>query len=770
MWPVLCGFLTDQFQSSDQFTTAQKAHIVSSCALAVSTMLDESSYPVLLLAVKNSGFIVAPFQASSASEDYDTAHALALLTLKIAGFDLDRIAAGVVEGGMELIEILLMMQQHPHQPIAILALDFWLDLQDIPTAKRDPTLNRPLYSRLLNIFVKRAAYSNTFTNWENEYELDIQEFDEYRRQINDVIVTSYYLLRVDFLNLLLEILSNNPPNNWTVTESILFVINSASREVCQRIKARGSGMIATDREATGNKILQLTQQLCSGGAESALNQHPLVLSSASKFLGAFASVLNDCCSNEDILGVLSYLHDAMNCEAAAEAAATSIRAVFLNCSSKLNGNNAATTMQIFAQLIETGLKTKNAKVVMAITEGCTRLSLLFVGESSMRGLGLLCTPVLKQITDSLVFIKESEASNRQDGQVEVVMQCLSLALKTLATVVNFLDGNAQVQTGQHPMAELLNVMWPLLQDIASRNYCRRHPDVLRELLGVHGRCVGSFGEIIEPKISELINVVVQAYEESHASCCCEFVGIAVEKFSAREGGVEDSFCKLLGHLCINTVSFLQTTPGGIVENTELVRSFFDMCQRFLLFCPRGLLKCTEFNNLFSFAVACIRECKGEKNSTRSSLIFLSQIIGRKGTELSRMILEQARGAIDGCVGLHGEGIVACCLTQLAGGNSALQQPFIDLLYATIFEVVSQSEPGNNNTVAHQWVFTALNDESVVRSRDMDNDVKGKLMNLMFVVVGREGGIMERKKFSNLMADFVDLIKKEVGADALLVYE
>jgi len=135
-----------------------------------------------------------------------------------------------------------------------------------------------------------------------------------------------------------------------------------------------------------------------------------------------------------------------------------------------------------------------------------------------------------------------------------------------------------------------------------------------------------------------------------------------------------------------------------------------------------------------------------------------------------MILEQARGAIDGCVGLHGEGIVACCLTQLAGGNSALQQPFIDLLYATIFEVVSQSEPGNNNTVAHQWVFTALNDESVVRSRDMDNDVKGKLMNLMFVVVGREGGIMERKKFSNLMADFVDLIKKEVGADALLVYE
>ena len=155
------------------------------------------------------------------------------------------------------------------------------------------------------------------------------------------------------------------------------------------------------------------------------------------------------------------------------------------------------------------------------------------------------------------------------------------------------------------------------------------------LLGLFGRCVGSFGEIIEPKINELINVVVMAYEETHASCCCEFVGIAVEKFSSRSGGIEDNFCNLLGHLCSNTVVYLQKAVGGIVENTDLVRSFFDMAQRFLLFCPAGLMKCVEFTQLFSFAVACLRECKGEKNSTRASLIFLSQIIGRKGTKVER---------------------------------------------------------------------------------------------------------------------------------------
>ena len=38
------------------------------------------------------------------------------------------------------------------------------------------------------------------------------------------------------------------------------------------------------------------------------------------------------------------------------------------------------------------------------------------------------------------------------------------------------------------------------------------------------------------------------------------------------------------------------------------------------------------------------ECNGEKNSTRAALIFLSQIIGRKGTEVS----ERSERASESC--------------------------------------------------------------------------------------------------------------------------
>jgi len=48
----------------------------------------------------------------------------------------------------------------------------------------------------------------------------------------------------------------------------------------------------------------------------------------------------------------------------------------------------------------------------------------------------------------------------------------------------------------------------------------------------------------------------------------------------------------------------------------------------------------------------------------------------------------------------------------------------------------------------------------------------QVMNLIFVLVarGRTGGIAEKKKFNDLIKDFVFLIKKEVGVECLLRYE
>ena len=83
MLNVLLGFLTsdNNFNNNGGFTNKHRSMVASKSALAVSSMLDDSTYGVLVAAVKNNGFIKIPFEKSTRDEDHDTSHALALLTV-----------------------------------------------------------------------------------------------------------------------------------------------------------------------------------------------------------------------------------------------------------------------------------------------------------------------------------------------------------------------------------------------------------------------------------------------------------------------------------------------------------------------------------------------------------------------------------------------------------------------------------------------------------------------------------------------------------------
>ncbi len=319
-------------------------------------------------------------------------------------------------------------------------------------------------------------------------------------------------------------------------------------------------------------------------------------------------------------------------------------------------------------------------------------------------------------------------------------------------------------------------MWPLLQNVTNYSPCRQHEDVLKELLGVHARIVGSFGEMMEVKLGELINVVVQAYEESYASCALSFVGVAVEKFGARGGGVEDSFCGLLTHLIQLTCTHVQ--KRGISEVPHLIFSFFEMAQKFLLFCPGALVKSSEFSLLYSFAVACLTQCKGERDSTRQALIFLTQIIGRKGIRLSDITvqaLESSRSVIDVQTAQHGSEIVKSCFVSLAGGApQMLQSNFSDCLYAIVTHVIGAdsdngvvSLQGEGSVLVQSWVVAALQNEGIPEI--LGNEDKEIVMRTMFKLA--TGGVKLKGKFKSLLQDFSKICLGEMSSDGVLtVYD
>jgi hypothetical protein len=432
---------------------------------------------------------------------------------------------------------------------------------------------------------------------------------------------------------------------------------------------------------------------------------------------------------------------------------------------------------------------------MNIAEGCTRLCIKMNAEGILRGLGMLCGPVLTKLQSAIDSIQQSSSSSTTSGggsgsgsgALEVQMQRLARGLIVLAEIVKYLDGFIVPPGGVHPLSDLLNAMWPLLQAVAQMQVCRMHPDTLKALLLVHERIVGSFGDLIEPELSSLINVVVQAYCETFSPFPLQFVAVVVEKFGAKHvPALEMSFCALLTHLTNSTCG--QLTKIGIESSPSLVSAFFEMVQRYLLFCPAALVNCPQFELIFEFAVACLTQCKGERDSTRSATTFLSQLIGRKGMRFNDQraveVLLQNRHIIDSGTAKRGKVIVGVCLQSLGGGGtSSLNTNFSDLLYAIVTHVIgADSDEGGQEEVGGggqpkaegtndgerlclEWVFSAF--DSVPGAKDLGLEDKHKISSCLFLLA--KSGLKERVRFRELLLDFRRICRGKMSCEELRVY-
>ena len=287
------------------------------------------------------------------------------------------------------------------------------------------------------------------------------------------------------------------------------------------------------------------------------------------------------------------------------------------------------------------------------------------------------------------------------------------------------------------------------------------------------------------------------YAESFDPVALDFVGVAVEKFGTAGGAeAEASFKGLLSHLAQVTCARVQAK--GMASSTELVAGFFGMAQRFLLFCPRALVTCDSFPLIYEFAVACLSQCGGERDSTRSSLTFLTQIIGRRSVRLSpetAKIIEEHRDTIDAQTARHGSDVVKAAFESLAGGTTQmLVMPFTDCLYAVVahllgadadygsapgglpsspptnvaFSGASSPPPAANGpgaALVQSWIVGALNSGHIpphVTPTD-----KSTVLAAVLRVAG--AGQKEKGTFKKLMGDFEKVCRKESPRDTLNGY-
>jgi hypothetical protein len=200
-----------------------------------------------------------------------------------------------------------------------------------------------------------------------------------------------------------------------------------------------------------------------------------------------------------------------------------------------------------------------------------------------------------------------------------------------------------------------------------------------------------------------------------------------------------------------------------------------MTRIYVLFSPYALVNCSEFSTLFSFAVACVHtECKGERDSTRAALIFLSTIIGWRGLRLSQdanATLEADSEVVHSALAQHGDTIICTCIVGLSGGMPQMLWPALsDTLYATITHVlgteINPLTEIKDSTMAHQWLRHALSNEVLgVSGETMPENIKAHIMQ-MLIDLAREGP-KSKSRFKMLLMEFAQICKGEMNSDALL---
>jgi hypothetical protein len=752
--PVLVHLLSQPHSVSNEAVLVQASLALTEAVMVPSDSCSEgrtAACQMMFSAIASQGFIVNPLRQASEQEWEDACHALATLICTLVSEEVDDVVGHSAD---PLLHLLLHIQNHPLPKTRMLALDCWLTVQEVPTSQRHDNWKAPLFRQVAEGLLTSTAFPANFRDWEQEVDLDQSEFEEFRTMVQDVYVSAYFLLRADFVqHLVTQIVSSA---DWTVQEAALFAFCAVSREVCARCKAQGGGTsISKDRERTAELLLQLVQHLVS--TDPSTSKHGLVLAGIVQFIGAYAPAWATKCAPEAILQLLTYLRASLVASpAAAEDTASAIRSVLVGCCNTLLQDPAAQgpLLQSQREIVDTVLSIDKGEAMATVAVGYTRLLVQMKDEVPRRQmLANLVGPLLQHGEIALNTIPADGSLSSPESVLAV--ESLARYLDALQKIVRFCDTGS---SGVNPLSEIMTELWPFLEKASSR--AAHFEVVLSKVLAIHEQLLKNLPDLVSPHFQQTIKYVVDAFDRTKNASALGYINSAVE--GSGSSNVE-SFRELLAHISSSIFTYI-SSEKHVHECTDLIRAFFELNQRYILYCPAALISCPQFASTVSCAVECLTACQGERESTRATFNFLGQLFGWRALRLSGESLntfQTASHLVDEQIALHGARIAQTCMATLLGGPQMLWPSSTDCLFAVVTSTVSwvvPEDPASN--MAQQWMYQANPGSS---QPEVYHQVVGILLGLA------RDGPKNKPKAKMLLTDYCKICKGEMTVDALVSY-
>ena len=771
------------------------------------------------------GFIVNPLQLATTNGWHDACHALANLICVFVTEQIDDLVSQPIDAGRASpassdsacsssnsigVQLLLDLQSHPHTPVAIIPLDCWLTIQEIPLEDRHEHWRQPLFRQVMERIIPRLAYPTNFTTWEDEFDVDDSEFDELRRMVGDILVSTYFLLRIEFIQSLTN--QVRTAAHWTASEAALFCLIQISKDVSARCNSSNDGQ-KQDRDVTCQELLQLLDQLMKSSS-SISNHHPVLLAGIVNFVGNYAPAWKAMdCPPPAILHMLAFLHSTFPILPLESAKAT--RAIYVAYLSKsllkfpittVSNSNAAAISPSGAsmddllistrQSMEACLATTEEEAMTLMAEGATRLVTKLKNPTfAQRALvNDLIHPVLQRAQVAMQAFPESKNpddwANHPHAQlaIEALVRCLSV----MHIIVRFCDSPPMPVMGEW----LLQEIGPFLETVHRQTagspaqaavlpkWLAIHQQLLRNTLPQQNMMISIF--------TNTIPLVVSALEHTRDPSTLKYIAAAVEFFGGKSNEMDQSFLDLLSHV---TAVITSSQVKLSVDSAELLQAYFECLQRYTLYCPRALCSNPHFATIVTLAVESLSALQGAKESTRAAILFVSQLFGWKLSRLTpaaQKVLQEAWNAVLAeMLVCHGHTFIQACVLGLAGGPQMLWPAYSECIFATTHAIIVGAQENNQNgnnphhpvlneSLIQNWLYSSMNTAvsstssspvggptALASPSKMTGETCNQVISILFHLVrqGQKG----RAKAKMLLTDFAKITKGEMAPDALVSY-
>ena len=688
----------------------------------------------------------------------DACHALAILATTLVCEQVDDLVGDDDEENdatTPLVQrVLLTLQQHPLLKVRIIVLEVWLTIQDVPTAQRHEAWKKPLFGQLLTILLQTLSYPSDYPHFTNmsthgstltgsvtvlawkECMIDASEWNEYRRMVKDVLISTYFLMRSDYVEYCVHCLSNPTDQGWRLQEAAVFALSGCAREVCARIKSgvgfaataaahnnpvsAGSdglpkGLLTTDRQRTSQALLHLLQILCDGTPEGMVTalalRHLHVLAGVVEFVGAYAPAWEALpCTPQTCLQLLALLNQCLDIPDVAVPAAKSARSILIGCSSKLLVADFPQVLDLLGQLFVKSATLPDDEVLNTILEGCTRLLVQFPDETRVRqGLVTLADPLLQTARSSLhVLMTERPIHYHPQQQPSpdtlVATTSLGRSLDGLQAIVRFCDRSDVSRGVSAGQLELVQASWSLLEEVSQNvDAWAVGPDggadLQQSVLGLYERLLllllsSSSAGAADPQQPALatihaeralhLAVVLLERPSTPQVCALTFLSRAAEVVGSM-GAFRDSLPRAAAAVLRHASRSL---GNGGSDDDALLAALWELFRRSLLHCPTALVDGQSHPVLpeaVAGAVRCLERSEeaGTEGTTRSALRFLSQLYQWSSQLPLPGTLNPNAGIVEGILRHWGGAVVRQSVAGLLDGPSGLAVPYADALWSVV---------------------------------------------------------------------------------------